>query len=51
MKPTTTMLMTSTPTTFLAEAAHAIAAPYDTNPVTGLGRSGFDPAFARRPAR
>jgi hypothetical protein len=43
--------MTTVPTTFLAEAAHAISAAYDSNPATGLGRSGFDPAFARRPAR
>jgi hypothetical protein len=51
MNPTTTMLMTTTPTTLLADAARAISAPHETNPVAGLGRSGFDPAFARRPAR
>jgi hypothetical protein len=50
MKPTTTMLMT-TPTTFPAEWPHADSAAIDTNLVAGLCRSGFDPAFARRPAR
>jgi hypothetical protein len=45
------MLMIQTPMTYLAEAAHALSVPTTSNPVTGLRRGEFDPAFARRPAR
>jgi hypothetical protein len=54
MKPTKTMLMIDAPTTYLAEAAHAAMASNvapTTSSLAGLRRSGFEPAFARRPAR
>jgi hypothetical protein len=49
--PTKTMLMIQTPTTYLAEAAHALSVPTTSNPAAGLRRGEFDSAFARRPAR
>jgi hypothetical protein len=45
------MLMITTTTTHTTEAALAATVQLNSKPATGLRRSAFDPAFARRPAR